>query len=184
MDQRAFQSPEADLSLKTQTSRSLSWWFEIMIGVPLLLEAGVLLATGMMERFLYLFIQSLLGVILVWPVSVPLLILLYLGWSNCLKREEMQSLRLLWLAPLIILPITMLCWGVLFYNPDYYSGNYERWHLLFLELIFFAFNFLAILAIFLNRGRQSFVAPFSLLSILVNHFCAFVFGSLVSGEWL
>ncbi|WP_299465014.1 hypothetical protein [uncultured Gimesia sp.] len=165
-------------------SMSLALWFGVLAGIPLLLEAVVLLATGTMERFLWLCSQSVPGLIVAWPVSVLLLIWLCIGWSRCLERDELGSLRLLWLTPLIVLPITMLFWGALFYNPDFYSGNFEWWQLMAVHIMFLLGILLAVLAIFLNRGRQSIVAPFSLLAILIIFICAFTASSSVSGEWL
>ncbi|WP_145220505.1 hypothetical protein [Gimesia alba] len=155
-----------------------------MTGIPLLFEVSFLLVTGSMERFLWLSSQSIPALIIVWPISVPLLIWLYFGWNSCLKRDELGSLRLLWLTPLIVLPITMLFWGALFYNPDFYSGIYDRGHISFLRLIFLSMFVIAILAILSNHGRNSFVIPFSLIALLINFFCAFAAGSAISGEWI
>lgn len=168
---------------KTEGQLLFEWWI-ILAGVPLLFELLVLWTTGKTERFFELCFQALPGFLVFWPVSIPLLLWLYFGWSSCLERDEMSSLRLLWLVPLIVLPLSMLFWGTLFYNPEKYSGNYDRNHIAFLQFIFHAIFLNAILAIGFNYGRNSFVVPFCLLALLLNFFCAFIAGSAVSGEWL
>ena len=168
---------------KTEGQLLFEWWI-ILTGVPLLFELLVLWATGKTERFFELCFQALPGFLVVWPVSIPLLLWLYFGWSSCLERDEMCSLHLLWLVPFFVLPLTMLVWGALFYNPDFYSGNYDQSNLTFLHFTYHAMFLNAILAIGFNYGRNSFVIPFCLLALLLNFFCAFIAGSAVSGEWL
>ncbi len=161
-----------------------AWWWVVLVCGPLLSEFLIILQTGQLKIYFWLCRQALPGMLVAWPISIPLLIWLYLGWRRCLERNEMSSLRLLWLVPLIVLPLSMLFWGTLFYNPEKYSGNYDRSHIAFLQFIFHAMFLNAILAIGFNYGRNSFVIPFCLLALLLNFFCAFIAGSAVSGEWL
>lgn len=167
---------------KTEGQLLFEWWI-ILTGVPFLFELLVLWATGKTERFFELCFQALPGFLFVWPVSIPLLLWLYFGWSNCLERDEMCNLRLLWLVPFIVLPLTMLVWGALFYNPDFYSGNYDQSQLNVLGLIHISTFLLTTPAILLNHGRNSFVIPFCLLALLENFFCMYIAGMAVSGEW-
>lgn len=168
-------------------TRSLSRWFVILIGVPLLLEIAVLIVTGSLERFILLFVTPARGLVAFWSISIPILIWLSIGFIRCLKNEEFQTLRLLWLAPQVVLPITLLFFGAVFANPNYYSSSSERLlttiqFSLFASVVFFASVIIALFAIFQNRGRQSFVAPFSLLSILNTFFSGLTAAISVSGE--
>lgn len=188
MIEPSFQASDVNLFSELPVKRSLSRWFVILIGIPLLLEIVVLIATGSLERFVWLLVTPARGLIAFWPISIPILIWLPIGFIRCLNSKEFQTLGLLWLAPQVVLPITLLFFGAVFANPSYYSSSSERLQTtiqfsLFASIVFFASVVIALFAIFQNRGRQSFVAPFSLLSILNTFFSGLTAALSISGEW-
>ncbi len=54
MIEPSFQASDVNLFSELPVKRSLSRWFVILIGIPLLLEIVVLIVTGNLERFIWL----------------------------------------------------------------------------------------------------------------------------------
>ncbi|HBL43251.1 MAG TPA: hypothetical protein DDZ90_07640 [Planctomycetaceae bacterium] len=165
-----------------QPTHVLSQWFAILTLVPLLLEIVLLLITGQLEHFLWLAEQAATTLLLSWPVAIPLFIWWVIGHDRCVERDELHSLRLLWLTPQIVLPITMLVFGAVFASDVLLPSN--RWQVTVVHCLYLVSMVLSLSAIFQNRNRQSFVAPLSLFSMLNSTVCAFTASCSVSGDWL
>lgn len=150
--------------------------------MPLAADFAVLLATGTTGRFFWLFQQAAPLLIVAWPISLPVAIWLWYAHKTTSDAGQLRSRQLLWLAPLIVIPITMLVWGAVFSHPR--GRGFERWHLTVVHWAFFASIAMGILAVTFNRGRRSFVAASAILLLLFSFSCSFTAGSSVTGDWL
>jgi hypothetical protein len=171
-------------SIEAETIRMASTQFAlllvVLVGVPLAVNLAVLLSTGTFNRFLGLFRLALPLLIFAWPISLPLAIWICIShssWGINLKKHDV-----LWLAPLIVIPISMLVWGAVFANQR--GHGFARWQLTALEFAFYSTVLLGVLAVAFNRGRRSMVGAYSVLLILFSFSCAFTAGSSVTGDWL
>ena len=168
------QTPTSPLSLTTALAVSL--------GVPFLVNFVVLMSTGTTGKFLWLFQQAAPLLIVAWPLTLPLVIWLHFARKDAKNRDQLNDLRLLWLVPLIVIPITMLTWGAVFAHPR--GRGFMRWHLAPLHWAFYSTVALSIAAVLFNKGRRAFVASLSMLLILFSFSCSFTAGSSVTGDWL
>jgi hypothetical protein len=156
--------------------------FALAVGVPFTVDFAVLLATDTVGRFFGLFQQAAPLLIVVWPISLPLAFWLFYAHKTASDAGQLKNRQLLWLAPLIVIPITMLVWGAVFAHPR--GRGFVRWQLVVVHWVFFASIAIGILAVACNRGRRSFVAASTMLLLLLSFSCSFTAGSSVTGDWL
>lgn len=140
------------------------------------------MAIGTIGRFLWLFQQAAPLLIVVWPISLPTAIWICYSYNRASNEGRLDSRRLLWLAPLIVLPTAMLVWGAVFEHPGGYG--FVSWQLAVVHWAFFASVAIGMLAILLNGGRRSFVTSSTIMLLLFSFSCSFTAGSSVTGFWL
>ncbi len=169
-----------DLALPQR--RTLSKLFALAVGLPLAADFAVLLATGTVGCCFWLFQQAAPLLILAWPISVPLAFWLHHAHKATSDAGQFKSRQLLWLAPLIVIPITMLVWGAVFAHP--LGRGFVRWQLTVVHWTFFASIAIGVLAVAFNRGRRLFVALSTLMLLMFSFSCSFTAGSSVTGDWL
>ena len=162
----------------------VAFWATVVVVVGLFYVAhfGVLIATGTIGRFFWLFQQASSIFPVAWPVTVPLAFWVAYSFSKSWKENELNNHQLLWLVPFVILPISMLVWGAVFTHSR--GQGFERWQLTIVHWMFYFTVAIAFLAIVSNRGRRSFVTATILLSLLFSFSCSFTAGSSVTGDWL
>lgn len=175
----ATSSPRREPS-RTQAPLALS--FTVAVGAPLLINFAVLIATGNTDTFFRLLQQAAPWLIFAWPLTAPLLLWLHYAANDAWTRDQLNSLSLLWIVPLIITPIAMLTWGAVFAHPR--GVGFMRWHLIPLQWAFYSTFLFAALCVLFNKGRRGFVASLSGLLIVFSFFCSFTAGSSVTGDWL
>ena len=156
--------------------------FALAVGLPLAVDVAVLIATGTIGRFIWLVQQAAPFVIFAWPISVPIAIWLFYSHQAASNADELNSRRLLLLAPLIVIPITMLVWGAVFAHVR--GQGYVRWQLTVVHWAFFASTAIDIVAVAFNRGRRSFVAAVAMMLLLFSFSCSFTAASSITGDWL
>jgi hypothetical protein len=161
---------------------ALTALFAVAVGVPFTVDFTVLLATGTVGRFFWLFQQAAPLLIIVWPISLPVAFWHFYARKTTSDAGQLKSRQLLWLAPLIVIPITMLVWGAVFAHPR--GRGFVRWQLVVVHWAFFASIAIGILAVACNRGRRSFVAASTMLLLLFSFSCSFTAGASVTGDWL
>ena len=169
-----------DLALRPRWS--LSALFALAVGLPLAVDFTILFATNTVGRFFWLFEQAAPWLIVAWPISLPIAIWLFYAHKATSDAGQLKSRQLLWLAPLIVVPITMLVWGAVFAHPR--GRGFVRWQLTVVHWAFFATIAICILAVLFNRGRRSFVSASAMLLLLFSFSCSFTAGSSVTGDWL
>lgn len=182
MKHNPYQPTTAVVCLATESARSLPVLFGRAVGIPLAAELAALLATGTFGRFMWLLPQAASLLVVAWPLSVPLAIWAVYALRTASDAGELNSRGLLWLAPLVVLPMTMLVWGALFAHPR--GDGYVRWQLLVVHWAFFASIAIGTLAVLFNRGRRALVAPTVILLLLFSFSCSFTAGSSVTGDWI
>ncbi len=158
--------------------------FALAVGFPVAVNFSILLATGTAGRFVWLFQQAAPFLIFAWPISIPTAIWLFYSHRTASDSGQLNSRRLLWLAPLIVIPITMLVWGAVFEHSRAIGHGYVGWQLTVVHWIFFASVVNGVLAVLFNPGRRSFVAASTIMLLLFSFSCAFTAGSSVTGDWL
>jgi len=163
---------------------SAAFWATVMVVVALSYVAhfGVLIATGTAGRFVWLFQQAFSIFPFAWPVTAPLAFWVAYSFKKSWQETELNHHRLLWLLPLVVLPVSMLVWGAVFAHPR--GRGFELWQLTVLHWTFYLTVAIAVLAVISNRGRRSFVTATTLLTLLFSFSCAFTAGSSVTGDWL
>lgn len=179
-------NPYQSSSLASSTALTQQWplstLFALAVGLPLTLDLAVLLATGTTGHFIWLFQQAAPLLVVAWPISVPITICICIAYKTTSDADELGNRRLLWLTPLLVIPISTLVWGAVFEHPSGYG--YVRWQLTVVHWAFFASIAIGILAVAFNRGRRSFVAALTLMLLLFSYSCSFTAGSSVTGDWL
>lgn len=166
----------------TSPAINLATALAISIGIPLVINFAVLISTGTTGRFFWLLQQAAPLLIIAWPLTLPLLIWLHFTHKDAKSCDQLSSRRLIWIVPLIVIPVTMLTWGAVFAHPR--GRGFMRWHLVPLQWAFYSTVVLAVLAVLFNKGRRGFVASLSLLLIVFSFSCSFTAGSSVTGDWL
>ena len=179
-------NPYIPSSAPNDLSKSGRWSFTVLfalaVGLPLGLDLAILLGTGTLGRFFWLFQQAAPFLVVAWPISLPIALWLFYAHRTTSDAGQLTSRQLLWLAPLIVIPITMLVWGAIF---EHLRGRgYVRWQLTVVHWAFFASIAIGILAVACNRGRRSFVAASTMLLLLFSFSCSFTAGSSVTDDWL
>ena len=182
MDTNPYQPISFQTDLALTPRWSLSTLFALAIGLPLTVYITILFATNTVGRFFWLFEQAVPWLIVAWPISLPIVIWLFFAHKATSDAGQLNSRQLLWLAPLIVIPITMLVWGAVFAHPR--GRGFVRWQLTVVHWAFFATIAIGILAVLFNRGRRSFVSASAMLLFLFSFACSFTAGSSVSGDWL
>lgn len=158
--------------------------FALTVGFPVAVSVTMLLATGTAGRFVWLFQQAAPFLIFAWPISIPTAIWLFYSHTISSDAGRLNSRRLLWLAPLIVIPITTLVWGAIFERSRAMEPGYIRWQLAVVHWMFSASVVNGVLAVLFNPGRRSFVAAATIMLLLFAFSCAFTAGSSVTGDWL
>ena len=182
MHTNPYQSPSAPSEAAPVRRWSTGILFLLVVGVPLGVDFAVLLITDNQGRFYWLFQQAAPILVFAWPISIPLAVWLLHALVKTSEAGQLQSRQLLWLAPLVVLPITMLVWGAVFAHPR--GVGFVRWQLTVVQWAFFATIALSAVAVAGNPGRRSIVAATALLLLLFSFSCAFTAGSSVTGDWL
>jgi hypothetical protein len=183
---RVDSNPYQPSPLASSTALTQRWpirtLFALALGLPLTLDFAVLLATGTTGHFIWLFQQAAPLLVVAWPISIPIAIWICVAYKVALDVDELNNRRLLWLTPLLVIPISTLVWGAVFEHPR--GHGYVRWQLTVVHWAFFASIAIGILAVGFNRGRRSFVAASALMLLLFSFSCSFIAGSSVTGDWL
>ncbi len=182
MDSNPYQPPSASSSTPVARPWPLSILFAMIAGLPLAIDVAVLLSTGTTGRFIWLLQQAAPIVIVAWPISVPIAIWIWYAFKAASDTGELDSPRLVWLAPLIVIPITVLVWGAVFAHSR--GQGFAQWQLAVVHWAFFASAAIGMLAIAFNRGRRSLVAASTMMLMLISFSCCFIAGSSVTGDWL
>ncbi len=182
VDTNPYQPPSVPTPTPLKQHLPLRMSFALTVGLPLAVNVAVLIATGTTGRFIWLFEQAAPVLIVAWPISAPTAIWIFYAHQAAANADELNSRRLLWLAPLIVIPITMLVWGAVFSHAR--GQGYVRWQLTVVHWAFFASIAIGILGVAFNRGRRSFVAAVAMMLLLFSFGCSFVAGSSVTGDWL
>lgn len=182
MDDNPYRSPCADRLGTEVAPRPLVQVFALAVGIPLAADFAVLLATGGLARFASLFEQAAPLLIVAWPFTIPVAIWMFYAHKAASAAGSLGSWQLLWLAPLIVIPITTLVWGAVFAHPR--GRGFVPWQLAVVHWAFFATIAMGILAVVFNRGRRSFVGSTTVLLLLFSFSCSFTAGSSVTGDWL
>ena len=182
MDVNPYEPSLAPAVLNPSRRLPLALLFSFAIGIPLSADLTALLATGTVSRFMSLTLEAASLLLLAWPISVSTVFWISFAHKSASNAGQLESRQLLWLAPLIVIPITMLVWGAVFEHGR--GRGYVRWQLTVVHWAFFASIAIAILGILFNRGRRSFVAASTILLLLFSFSCSFTAGSAVTGDWL
>ena len=156
--------------------------FALAVSIPLAVDFAVLLATGTVGRFLWLLEQAASLLLLTWPITVLALVGMRYGYKLAARARQLSDRQLLWVAPLIVIPITMLVWGAVFAHPR--GQGFLAWQLSVLHYSFFTTIAVGVLAVICNPGRRSLVGATALLLVLFSFSCSFTAGSSVTGDWL
>lgn len=179
LDPNPYQSPNVAASTAHEKQWPLSALFLLAVGLPLMAEFGILLALRKWSKFIWLFEQAL-PVLSIGVLAVA--VWLHFAHKSAARANQLQSLGLLWLAPLIVLPFTMLVWGAIFAHS--HSEGYPLWQLKAVHYTFYATFGLSAVAVIFNRGRRSFVAAVALMLLIFSFGCAFTASSSVAGDWM
>ncbi len=184
-------SPDSFSSIIQTSSKTIRPSFHIFLlslSVPIISEFLILILTGKIDRFMWLFEQAASGLIYVWPISVPAAIWFCSSFTTTAPPDQLDTRRLLWLAPLIVIPITILAWGAVFSHRDVFEFgrryNYAHWQLSVVHWAFYVSVAIGIVAVIHNSGRRSFVASSTILLLLFILSCSITAGSSITGDWL